>query len=682
MIEKFIEAAKKLSCVLRELLEEKYEDDKCPVALFEPDEDEHEQVDSHLYQITFIPPRTKHPLRHIATSSENGFFLLGKAILESEYNEDGENEIKVSLVELSRRRVERVLVGTPISQEVIYLNGSEPLHQGSSSSTSSRSSMSKSQSCVYDWNVTNVIGLQAISLQKTRYLISLFDYCLANNLLDGVDNIPIWVSVDEKNPRSVTHMATLTNSSSAERKYMNHVIVSCKGPFKKPEDIPNMTQMKTWHNPRALGSLVENTSHAYALYELLGISQSHEVDEEDQKSLAYVEFTWKNISSVLQPPPLTSDCVLHIQSFPGTMQLSAVSLTMEVNKLCSFLDLIADAEQPWPDLSSEDAEDVHSKMEKVLESLNAGELYQETAPQPDDDNDTSNVFSPLAQLSHQDFTLRKDIDFAESLWLVLKESVDLDDLASSLQVALFALLNGTCQPVIRTANKTSLAVFIRELLKSETNEQKYKLRLKVEKMLRNETALRCLVEIGAEKLMRDHTNYFLSEELVTQDQLSYYVDGNVTLAERVTRVSKLHNVLDLILTTKCVVNTGYTNLQFLTQAALSYYENNDSCNHPLFSLSLPAYGASSTSVVKNIISTHQPSVWCLALTSSSKKGTLTSIVQLSTESPLNKLPDFDVDESQVNEKEDLAICGTLNSKIPYYLSFAQQTMVPLTPRQY
>ena len=476
-------------------------------------------------------------------------------------------------------------------------------------------------------------------------------------------------------------MGTLTNSSSAEQKYINHVIVSCKGPFNKQEDIPSMNQMKTWHNPRSLGSLVENTSHAYALYELLGVLQS-QVDEEDQKSLAYVEFTWKDIGNVLQPPPLTSDCVLHIQSFPGTMQLSALSLTAEVNKLCSFLALITDAEQSWPELSSEDAEDVCNKMEKVLESLNAGELYQETAHLPDDENGASNVFSPLAQLSNQDFVPRKDLDFTESLWLVLKDAVDFDDLTSSLQVALFALLNGTCQPVIHSANKTTLAVFIRELLQCETNEQKHKLRLKVEKMLRDETALKCLVEIGAEKLLRDHTNYFLTEELVTQDQLSYYVDGNISMAERVYRVLKLHNVLDLIITTKCVVNTGYTNLQFLTQAALSYYERNDSSNHPLFSLSLLAYGASSTSAVKNIISTHQPSVWCLALMSSSKKGTLTSIVQLSTGSPVNKLPEFDVDESQMNDKEDLTMCGSLKSKSPYYLSFAQQTMVPLLSSQY
>lgn len=661
MTDKFIENAKNLSEVLKELLSVESEEESCCTAVFESiisGEDE-ENDNSETYQVTHVRGNTQHPLNHIATGSDKGFFLIGKAVIDTALNEDGDEELQVSVVELSRQKFERVLVGTPLSLEVVFINGHVPLHKGSSPPAGSRVVTARSQSCVQEWRLNNSLAIHPVEIGQARYLVSLFNHCLANGM--STVEAPFWVVVDENNTGTTTHLAALPQSDTL----VNHVVVTCNGPYAKADTLPNFDSIKKLHNRRCHGTIIENSSNAYALYDLLGVSNA--AQDEDQKSSAYVEFTWKDVKSLLQSPPLTSDCVLHIKCLPGSMQLTEFSLSSEVSKLICFNNMINDPDQHWPDPSSEEYQEVQGKMEKVLESLGSGEGFSQVVP---DDDSTRGSTSTSPNLSDHEFAPRKDLDFTESLWLVLKGAVHFDDLIASLKIAMNALLNGFCQVVIHPSNKTHLAMFIRQLLQCETSEQRHVLRLKVERMFDDQAALKCLVGIGCEKLLRDHTNYFLSEELVTQDQLKYFMDGKIPLAEKVERVSKLQNVLDLIVTTKCILNTGHANLQLLTQSALMYYENHSSKDHPFFSLPLPAYGSSSISAVKSIISNEQPSVWCLALQSKSKKNTTTSVIQLSTESPLHATPDFNNDS-----KQDLTM--SLTSKMPYYLSYAKQSAASL-----
>lgn len=668
MTENFLENSRKLSKILTELSCVDCDENFCSTAVFEPafQTENQSEVDNFLdaYQITFIPANTKHPLCHIAAkSSDKGFLLLGKAVLGTNVNEDGDEELQVSVVELSRRKCVRVLVGTPLSQEVAFINGSTLLHQGSKSSATNRVT-SKSQNCIDEWRLDNILGIHPVQIDRARYFISLFDHCLANGMANV--QVPFWVVVDENNTGTVTHMASLPSGVQSDT-IVNHVVVTCNGPYPKTEALPKMNTIQRLHNQNCLGTVVENSSYGYALYDLLGVS--HAVEEEDQKSSACVEFAWKDIHSLVQAPPLTSDCVLHVKCLPGTMQLTEFSLTSEVNKLMCFHAMILDSDQQWMHSGSQEVQEVQLRMTKILENIDA-EAFSQVIPDSDQSR-VSTSSSPAEHISNQEFAPRKDLDFTENLWLILKDSLHFDDLAACLKIAMNALLSGACQIVIHPSNKTHLAMFIRQLLQCETHEQRHQLRLKVEKMFDYEVALKCLVGIGCEKLLRDHTNYFLCEELVTQDQLKYFMDADITLTQKVERVAKLQNVLDLVITTKCILNTGHANLQLLTQSALIYYESHSYNDHPVFSLPLPAYSSTSISAVKSIIANEQPSVWCLALKSKTKKDTVTSIVQLSTESPIHTMPNYLNNET----KEDLTM--SLTSKAPYYLSYARQTMVPL-----
>lgn len=644
-MENFVEDVKSLTKILTNL-------EHCSPS--EVTESKFATVDSqHEFSVWFVPPRTFHPLRRIVGKNPEAFLLVGRSF-----------EDKTS--QLARYKIQRVPVGTPLSQELFYLTNSEPLQ---SYTGINKEDSQEKRGVVTEW-LLSAENLHPTSLQEARYFLSLY----ANALRGYLKRVDVWVCVDGNNSQEISYLAAISENQNA--KFMRHVIFTSKSePVTRKEDLPELSLfLRQHHSSSAPTAFVE--IQGYALHEIMGSPQSE--NQECGHSQITVELTWTGVKSLLQPHPHSCDGVLHIKSIPGSVHLSTHTLYLEIKRVDLFSKILENENLPWPEANALNASPVSSQMDDFIAKLSSSNVFSPTVEEELDkdnhDEETNFADATMAHLTFQEFS-RKDLDFSERLWLILKDCLDEEDLVASLQICNGALFSGKCQPVFHSSNMTSLAVFARDLLQSETKEDQEKLQNKAKQFLSPDAAIRCLVEIGAEKLARDYTQYFMHEELATMGQLASYVNSDIPLATRVSNIKKLHQTLELVVTAKSVARLSHENLRSLTQSALSYYQSHPDSEKATFSLSLPAFGSTAGAAVKSICATSNPAVWCAAITSKTKTRSHTTIVQLSSNQTCNNFRSdtLDYDDTQLNEED----FDTDKDKFQYYVSCAKQVLMPI-----
>ena len=624
----------------------------------------------HEFSIWIVPPKTLHPLTRIVGKSPTTFLIVGKSLQDSC---DSPNE---ETSQLKRYKIERVSVGTPLSQEIFYLTNSEPLQ----SNTGVSKDESQNKRCVAEWLLSQE-NIHPTSLQEARYFLSLY----ANALRGSLQPLEVWVSVDGNNTQEITYLAMIPEENNAKltnkdieisgRKCMRHVIfTSGSEAIMKKEDLPELSSfIRIHHSSSASTAFVE--TQGYALHEVMG--SLHSDSQECQHSRIAVELSWNGVNSLLQPHPHSCDGVLHIKSIPGSVHLATHTLYLEMMKIDQFSKILEDEDLPWPAPTAVNASPVSSQMDDFFAKLNSSNVFSPTVEELDDDGpdgETSLADATMAHLTFQEFS-RKDLDFSERLWLLLKDCVDEDDLIASLQMCNVALFSGKCQPVFHSSNMTSLAMFARDLLQFETKEDQEKLQNRAKQFLSPDSAIKCLVEIGAEKLARDYTQYFVHEELATMGQFSNFLNNDVSLPTRVSNIKKLHQTLELVVTAKSVTRLGHENLRSLTQSALNYYQSHPDTQQPTFSLSLPAFGSTAGAAIKSICATSNPAIWCAAIKSKTKTSSHTTIVQLSSSRP-GKSRDSEGsyhDNTELNEED----FDPDKDKFQYFLSCAKQVLMSI-----
>ena len=622
----------------------------------------------HEFLISFIPSKTYHPLRRIVGKVSTSFLVVGKS-LQADCNDSTKSAGDIT-PQVARLKNERVPVGKPLSQEVFYLTGSEPLQ---SYAGVSKYNIHDSRGCTTEWFLS-VENVHPCSLEAARYFLSVY----ANALRGSLRPTEVWICVDGtcKNPQGIIYLGMIPENGTVGRKTVRHVICTSKNePITNREDLPELSSFLHHHLSSSLSTTFVET-HGYALYEVMGASNFSAQDGENSRIT--VELTWSGVSSLLQSHPHSCDGVLHVRNIPGSVHLATHSLYLELVRVDAFFKILGEENYPWPPLAAVSEKTVVSQMDGFFTKLNSSNVFPpvvDDEESKEDANDCTFAEGSMAHLTFQEFA-RKDLDFTERLWLLLKDCVDEDDLAGSLQMCCMALFNNKCQPVVHSSNMTSLAVFIRDLLQFETKEQLEKLQTRAKKFLSPDSAIKCLVEIGCEKLARDYSQYFIQQELATMGQLANYLDNNAPLGTRVSHIIKLHQILELVVTAKSVTRLGHENMRSLTQSALMYYQTHaDSDNqHPTFSLSLPAFGSTSGAAVKSICASSNPAVWCVSFRSKTKTGDHTTMVQLSTSHPgrgISASPGYNVTE--LNDED----FDSDKEKFQYFLTCAKQVTMPV-----
>ena len=568
------------------------------------------------YVIYHVPPHFKHPLRNIVNSVENSFFLVSKLpstlskILDESIEQDTKADNINQQVELTLPITTHqcVLVGTPISQKLYHLFQQKDLHARKAETIEKHMDLS---------------SLEKLELKYARYFLSLYSCCVQLQK----DLPEVWLVCDRSNHQGVTHMGMKpcvtpdSNLSEKSAHKISTVLVRSQNFNTSKKDGINISEEKKRHMTFHRASHAE--THGYARYNIYGSPESFGNDAGQPGSSITMEFAWDGTREILQPPPPSSNAVLNICAHPEDARNILSSITSELNSLINHFAVVQGISCE-PELVTEEVEHNNQELEeKILaflddlksNSFGAREAKEETVST----SPTSNLAAPFGV---GEAITRQDLDNTECMWLFLKDFTSSGKIAFCLKVIFSALFEGQYQPVLYSTNQTQIGKLIKEVFCCNTDQEKAAVRAKITHTFSTCAAMQSLVDIGLEKLRNDYTHYFIKQELVTMDKLDYYLARDVPVTERVQRLLRFHCILSLVAMAISYAHITYDDLRELVGAALKFYEEHNHTEHPVFSLSLPAYSASSSTVKNVCVRQFHPQTWMASITTMNKYTTI------------------------------------------------------------
>lgn len=126
------------------------------------------------------------------------------------------------------------------------------------------------------------------------------------------------------------------------------------------------------------------------------------------------------------------------------------------------------------------------------------------------------------------------------------------------------LRQGELQPFIHKDNTTTIAQMVKDSYRGQLRTPS----------LSGLTPLIYLAEIGIQKLTHDYIHIFLSKNLSTRGHLEYFMKTNLELEERFERLSKLQNILEVVIILKQSLDLPQSTLSDNTRQMLKHYEQN------------------------------------------------------------------------------------------------------------
>ncbi|KAI0232201.1 hypothetical protein LSAT2_017458 [Lamellibrachia satsuma] len=172
-------------------------------------------------------------------------------------------------------------------------------------------------------------------------------------------------------------------------------------------------------------------------------------------------------------------------------------------------------------------------------------------------------------------------------------------LTECLQYVLDRLKAADVQPRIHSRNKSQLGQLVRDSFYNKM----------VLPSLVDLLPLQLLVEAGIEKLAADYSATFIDNELVIAGHLTYFLDSDLDAAERVSRLHKMHLVLELVVMLEQHLNVPRVTLGVAARSALQHYETHMPHEADTFTVSIPASTGSA------IFERYRPTKWMMSLVS-------------------------------------------------------------------
>ena len=474
-----------------------------------------------------------------------------------------------------------VKIGQLLSSKRVFLSKTETLHGG------------QSRHLVTDVVCAHDSELAPLTLDKARYLCSL--YALGCRQSTGL--LPtIWAVCLSEGQRKVVGLGCSFDSSmlhtfSVQRDDTVHIP-------QNPTAFPGAEKQTTQKRK----SLERVSGWVFSEYEI----SSSTVDENassDHARLA-LEFAWSDPENLLSPPPESADAVLKISATPGYMFSPILAVYQEITTLLSLCQIACrDAEWPSQEGSIEPTKPLAFHVEAFLEDA-ASPLLQPLEV---------TVISPTAD--HNVYEPRTDLDFTERLWVFAKEVQSLTDLQQVFAGVFKAVLLGKVQPFLHRSSSSMLATLFRQVLLSSSHDERQTTAAKLQALLSEDKVLNCLVEIGIEKLQRDHRSFLIGSDLATGTQLDHFFEeASGDLMKTCHYICKLHNVMELNASALSFLNLPTSALSSLTKIALEIYKvAKFECfeTTPVFALPIPAYSPALKSVA-SLCANLLPKTWILS----------------------------------------------------------------------
>ncbi|KAG2470735.1 MP2K1 kinase, partial [Polypterus senegalus] len=271
--------------------------------------------------------------------------------------------------------------------------------------------------------------------------------------------------------------------------------VSC--PATGKASFPVLEELKQQHKIRHHSSAV--TAKGYAQYDLFGSAVVENTIIESQSNV-YVDFSWNNVESILQPPPLTATATLKIKVGSGDPRSPVCQLYRELEFLVNPKESAANDEG----------------------SIHTGFVAE-----------------------------RSDLDFAELLWCRMWKSVtSYHNVQECLSLVIQALKTGSIQPWIHRGSNSTLSRLVQQSYDGSMDSV----------TLSGLVPIRMLLELGLDKMRKDYISYFLGQELATFNYLDYFLCSSVDLQEQVHRLKKLHHMLEIVVNCSAFLSLEHEHL--------------------------------------------------------------------------------------------------------------------------
>jgi hypothetical protein len=575
------------------------------------------------YILHLIPANFQHPLKDIVSSVETHFFLVSKIpdIPSSSLNDSTDSEedeipkAPVKLPEISVKTKQHVLVGTPISQQVLHLFWQKNFHDREAEITEKYLDLS---------------SLVRLELKDARYLASLYGQCVKQQ-----KNLPeMWLLCDRANPQRVNYMGVVPSLANNPQQISTVMVRSEDFNDKNPGF--NLTDQKKQHMMFHRANHPE--THGYARYNVYGTLDESSVDPDEPQSNISIEFAWDGVREILQPPPSSSNAVLNIFADPEDVQTILPEITKELNILGGLFGIVKKKsleEAEFKETTSLEEKFDRAELKKnVLEFLDKLTLQSMGQPgmgQPEESETVTASTSTAISFTIAEALHRQDLDNTESLWGFLKELPSPSQMMFCLDVIFEQLLLGKYQPVLYADNQTQIAKLMKEGIGCSTDKERAEVKVKIDDMLTPVEGLQAIIDIAMDKLQNDYINYFIKQELVTKDLLEYFIAKGISASEKLQRLLKLHCILSLVALALLYVRIDPDALRQLVPAALKFYKNHSHTEIPVYSLSLPAFSTSSSDVKNKCVRECQPQAWVAAITTTNQHITM---MQLDAKDPL------------------------------------------------
>lgn len=309
----------------------------------------------------------------------------------------------------------------------------------------------------------------------------------------------------------------------------------------------------------------------------------------DMQGFLRLELEWRKMYGkslvLLHGPPSEAKAEVKIQVTSGNTRSLAFSIFQELEILRLVIEGLATTQVNWIGTQERPLVDA---VKDLVEQLQLGHDivdYRLGETTREDDDNTG--------LDSEMLEERKDLDFTDHLWKILLNCTSYSELVQTFNYIVSEARKGELQPFIHTYNATTIGQMVKD---------SYRGQLRAPSMA-GLGPLQYLAEMGDQKLTQDYVHVFLSRNLVSLNNLEYYVKPKLELEEKLQRLQKLHNTLETVIMLKQCLHLPHATLSESCRQMLKHYETHeiDPAHH--FTFSVP------TSCLANVTESFQPTEW-------------------------------------------------------------------------
>ncbi|KAI8820513.1 uncharacterized protein EV422DRAFT_73718 [Fimicolochytrium jonesii] len=477
--------------------------------------------------------------------------------------------------------------------------------------------------------------LSGMSMDEARELMSLYCEAFDPSESSAQALAPLFIRVAPPETTEASYVGVLGHVRDGAKIFVSHNVAT-KG-WVSQEPAEDSSQLPSLQDVVEDYQLFSGNTQETALrnvvqarYDILRESLFKTTSDAPMSSIV-MNAEWENADKVLGAPPPLARMTLRVKSVYGEIDAENNIPTSALRD--QLLRLVewdrARTEDDWSPPtrgtsgSNMDGRITPNTVDEWLKDIKEeGFTARATSSDSNDttfDLDASQTLPP-----------RQDLDFAERFWLFTQGTTTCrEDILMALNVLIEELETGKLQPMVNKSNHCSFARVIRDcykLLRMQTapdfDEQKESISRTFDYWL--EQPLELMVETGIWKLKRDYCFHLLSNELASWEELDGYIDAALPLEDQVTRLRRLHRVVELLSLVKAnVLQMPVEAMRMLIQSSLRYYfheasavssegeemGNIDPTTTVVYNLALPRFASAGYKALSGMVAGFEPSSW-------------------------------------------------------------------------